>query len=186
MHLHTCQMHNSIYTEQEFKNNALIRQPAKPLKLKFTLLCVGDKTMNMTQMNNVKKQGGFTLIELMIVVAIIGILAAIALPAYQSYTEKARFTEVTSATSAAKTAVEICAQMGTALADCDAGLNGVPADIAAAAGVTGVTTLNGVITGTKATDSTITGNGTYTITPVQDATTKVITWTAACDPTTLC
>ena len=46
--------------------------------------------------SEMKKQSGFTLIELMIVVAIVAILAAVALPAYQSYTQKARFTEVVS------------------------------------------------------------------------------------------
>jgi len=137
-------------------------------------------------MNNVKKQGGFTLIELMIVVAIIGILAMIALPAYQSYTEKARFTEVTNATAAAKTAVEICVQMGTALADCNGNTNGIPADIAAANGTTGVGTVAGVITATKASDSKINGAGTFVLTPTQDATTKVVTWGGVCDPVTLC
>jgi len=52
-----------------------------------------------------KKQQGFTLIELMIVVAIIGILAAIALPAYQDYTNRARVSEGLSLASGAKTAV---------------------------------------------------------------------------------
>ena len=51
------------------------------------------------------KQQGFTLIELMIVVAIIGILAAIALPAYQDYTTRARVSEGITLASGAKTAV---------------------------------------------------------------------------------
>lgn len=50
-------------------------------------------------------QAGFTLIELMIVVAIIGILAAVALPAYQDYTVRAKITEGIGLASAAKTAV---------------------------------------------------------------------------------
>ncbi|MNQ91554.1 Fimbrial protein precursor [compost metagenome] len=57
-----------------------------------------------------KKQSGFTLIELMIVVAIVAILAAIALPAYQTYSLRAKFSEVIAAAGPAKTAFEVCAQ----------------------------------------------------------------------------
>ena len=57
-----------------------------------------------------KKQTGFTLIELMIVVAIVAILAAVALPAYRTYTQRAKFSEVIAATGPAKTAAEVCVQ----------------------------------------------------------------------------
>ena len=58
------------------------------------------------------KQKGFTLIELMIVVAIVGILAAIAIPAYQDYTIRARVTEGLSMASAAKVTVSENMQTG--------------------------------------------------------------------------
>ena len=103
------------------------------------------------------KQKGFTLIELMIVIAIIGILAAIAIPAYQDYTVRARVSEGFALAAAAKTSVTENAASGVAF---DSGWTAP----AATAGVTSVgIDAVGLITITY---TILAGNGTVTMQPV--------------------
>jgi type IV pilus assembly protein PilA len=114
-------------------------------------------------------QKGFTLIELMIVVAIVGILAAVALPAYQDYTTKARYAEVISVADSYKTAVSLCIQnLGGVTTGCSLGTNEIPATTAttyvASVGVT-----NGTITVTPNAVNNIPATATYILVPTVNA-----------------
>ena len=99
-----------------------------------------------------KIQQGFTLIELMIVVAIIGILAAIAIPQYQNYTGRAQLSDAIVIASGLKSAVGEYYQVNGSFTGADGGVQGISPNVAANAGkyAAAVATDEGTITVTMA------------------------------------
>jgi type IV pilus assembly protein PilA len=137
-------------------------------------------------MNQIKRnlQQGFTLIELMIVVAIIGILAAIALPAYQDYTIRAKVTEGVAMSAAAKLAVaETAAALGgLANVEVPAGNTGYVFNASAATNAyvksIVITAVTGVITVTTQNTGAAVAPA-FTLTPVQATVNDQLQWTCA-------
>lgn len=111
-------------------------------------------------------QSGFTLIELMLVVAIIGILASVALPSYNLYRNKARFAEAILAVGSHRSAIITAASVGraTAVTDFDSGALGIPAVQAQAASTHGIDVTDGTITITWRADGSDLAGETYTLT----------------------
>jgi len=131
----------------------------------------------MNSMSMKKVQQGFTLIELMIVVAIIGILAAVAIPAYQDYTIKARVGNALTSVDAIKTAVALCAQESGDITTCNTAntSSGIPAFTATNEVASATVTGSGVIAATLSnTMGTGINGGTITWTPTVG--TSAVTW----------
>jgi len=129
-------------------------------------------------------QQGFTLIELMIVVAIIGILAAVALPAYQDYTIRARVSEAVLATSQCRTAVSEIYQTANAGATIGPNNWGCGEGSTTTQYVASIATnADGKITVTTSANASLGGalSKTLSLTPVQSDQTTVLT--AAAIPT---
>jgi type IV pilus assembly protein PilA len=134
-------------------------------------------------------QQGFTLIELMIVVAIIGILAAVAIPAYQQYVAKAKFQDIVSSASAVETAISQCLNENNGDASaCDTatklGLTTITNSKEAATALA-ITATTAAVT---ATASTAAGGFTYIRTPTLAAGATAITWiqTGSCLAAKVC
>lgn len=115
-----------------------------------------------------RSQSGFTLIEMLVTIAIIAILTAITAPSFSRYLKRAHYVEIVNSTAAFKLGVTECFQVEGALSSCNGGNNGVPADLSSTSSkslIKSISTTKGIITATPKNKEGFKATDTYILTP---------------------
>lgn len=132
-----------------------------------------------------RREKAFTLIELMVVVAILALLTQVALATYVSFTTRSAYTEIVLAAQGYRRAVDVCV-LSLPMASCNSGSNGIPASKSSQA-VSSVAVVEGVITVTPNAYKGLTSDDVYVLTPIGGGNGQNVSdWVDNCDTNQLC